>query len=188
MVPCPKKYRRLAPPALQSAIQLRSGAFARDELLRRVMRIGGHGGDAEIGVELWIVRGFELADALAIVPDCRRDLDQVGLILLGQDVERETQARGPDSRRVADRRARQSLVLLVEELADEAVIVRPDHRHEWFPRGLVGVDDGRIDARCPDAVDRLARSKKVLGRLRGLVEGPAGEHILHLDDGLYLSA
>src|SRR3984885_979696 len=156
MVPCPKKYRRLALPAPRSAFLPRSGAFARDELLRRVMRIGGHGGDAEIGVELWIVRGFELADALAIVPDCRRDLDQVGLFLLGQDVEGEAQARGADSRRVADRRAGQSLLLLVDELADEAVVVRADHRHVGLARGLVRAHHGRIDARPPDPVDWLA--------------------------------
>ena len=62
------------------------------------MRVRRHRGDAEIGIELGIVRGFELADTLAIVPDGWRDLDQVGVFLLRQDVEREAQARGSDSR------------------------------------------------------------------------------------------
>src|ERR1700679_1568938 len=154
MISYPKQCRRLAPPALQSAIQPRSRAFARDQLLGRVMGIGRHGGDAEIGVELRIVRGFERTDALTIVPDGRRDFDQVRLFLFRQDVEGEAQARGPDGRRVADRGASQSLVFLVDELADEAVVVRADHRHVGLARGLVRVDDGRIDARCPDTVDR----------------------------------
>ena len=90
-----EKGRRLAPPASQSAIQPRSRAFASDQLLRRVMRIGRHRGDAEIGVELWIVRGLELAQALVVVPDRRRDLDEVRVLLLGQDVEREAQVPRP---------------------------------------------------------------------------------------------
>src|ERR1700735_4797854 len=116
---------------------LRSRPFASDQLLRRVMRIGRHRGDAEIGVELWIVCGFELADALAIVPDCRRDLDQVWVFLLGQDVEREAQASGSDGWWVAHRGAGQSLLLLVDELADEAVVVRADHRHVGLACSLV---------------------------------------------------
>ena len=87
----PKKCRRLAPPASQSAIQPRSGAFARDQLLRRVVRVGRHRGDAENGSSFGLYAALSSAHAVVVVPDCRRDLDQVRMFLLRQDVEREAQ-------------------------------------------------------------------------------------------------
>ena len=71
-------------------------------------------------------------------------------------LQRQHDAGTGDGRRVRDRSARE--VRLVEELGDEACVVRADERHELMTRGLHGLDDGGVHAGGPHAVERSRRS------------------------------
>ena len=56
-----------------------------------------------IGIELGIVGRLHLVEVFLAVPDGRRDLDDVRLLLLLQHIEREAEARRSDCRRIGDR-------------------------------------------------------------------------------------
>src|SRR6202023_1934570 len=86
-----------------------------------------------------------------------------------ENVESDTEAGTADRRRIGHADANEAGILQVDLLAHEAVIVGADHRHVFDVSGLIGIDDGFINARSPDSIDLLAGADQVFRLLRALV-------------------
>src|SRR5580704_18716203 len=88
------------------ARSLGSRTFAGEDLIHVVLRVGLHiDRHAVEGIELRIIGGLELGKPrVAVVPDDRRDLDEMRMLLFLEHVERKPEARAADGRRIAHRR------------------------------------------------------------------------------------
>src|SRR6516225_11183631 len=104
-----------------------------------------------------------------------------------ENIEGDTEAGAADRRRIGHVDANEAGILEIDLLAHEAVVIGADHRHIFKVRGLVGIDDGFINARSPDTIDLFTGADQVFRFLRALVRRPAGEDRCHdLDIGILL--
>ena len=104
----------------------------------------------------WAAVRAALPSSVVVVPELRGDVDgRLGRLLAGEELEGQDDTGAGDGRRVGHGRTLEAR--LIEELGDEAGVVRADDRHERVVGGLHGVDDRRVNARGPDAVERARR-------------------------------
>src|ERR1700722_2068422 len=122
-------------------------------LLRAVDRIGRR--DVRVVERLQLLHGFVRQVVIRGGRDGRHAV--AGLLL--QDIERNDESGRADRRRIADGDAGEPVLLVVDQLLEEAVVVGAHERHERLMRGLHPLDHRVVDTRRPSAVEMLARSQ-----------------------------
>src|SRR3954451_14593748 len=133
-----------------------AGALAGQQLVLGVRGpVGDRDPERPRRIDLGIVRRGQLLLARVgrVVPHLGLDERRLlGRRLTVEDLERQLEAGAADRCRVRDRGTLETL--LVQQLLDEACVVRADDRHDLVG-ALERVDDDVVDTRRPDAVERL---------------------------------